>query len=157
MDEINSLLQSVDTHHEDQFSIYFLDPCWLNFFPLTLATVPEYFYLSSFYDKAANNEKTREDLSRLKTMKGLEYIFEQPNPQVPIFHIRKQYRHNEKKTTDIALYYVHLGRIYQAPALSAVLQTRLHNISTNLQSSLSAVAKLHALDEESLRNRETGS
>jgi len=152
MDEINSLLQSLDTRHEDQFSIYFLDPQWLNTFPLTLTTLPAYFYLSSFYDKAANNEKTREDLSRLKTMKGLEYVFEQPNPQVAIYHIRKQYRHNEKKTADIALYYVYLGRIYQAPALSAVLQTRLQNISINLQSSLSAMAKLHALRQQ---DRET--
>lgn len=154
MDEINSLLQGLDTAHEDQFSIYFLDPQWLTLFPLTLATLPAYFYLSSFYDKAANNEKTKEDLSRLKTMKGLEYVFEQPNPEVGIYHIRKQYRHNEKKTSDIALYYVHLGRIYQAPPLSAVLQTRLQNISINLQSSLNAMAKLHALSQQ---DRETTS
>lgn len=152
MDEIGSLLQSLGTRHEDDFSIYFQDPQWLSLFPLTLDTLPAYFYLSSFYDSNANNEKTREDLSRLKTMKGLEYVFEQPHPQVEIYHIRKQYRHNEKKTTDIALYYVYLGRVYQAPALSAVLQTRLQNISVNLQSSLNAMAKLHAFLQENKQN-----
>ena len=145
MEGVESLLQLLGTQHEDQFDLMFIDETWLKFYPLTLETLPAYFYMSTFYDRTANNEKTIEDLSKLKQMKGLEYVFEQPTSGVDIFHVRKQYRHNEKKTTDLALYYVHQGRIYQAPTLFAVLQTKLQNVSGELQSSISALAKCIAV------------
>lgn len=95
----------------------------------------QYFYLSIFYDKAANNEKTKEDLSRLKSMKGLEYLVVHSMPELGIFHIRKQYRTGERRVTPIALYYVYGGMIYEAPSLGKLLKNRVRNIALFLHKS----------------------
>ena len=95
-----------------------------------------YFYQSVFYDRAANNEKTKEDLRKLVFMKGLEYNISFSLPELGIFHIKKQYRISERKVTPIAIYYVYHGRIYEAPSLSRVLNSKLRNLSYYLNESL---------------------
>ena len=99
-----------------------------------------YFYQSIFYDKNANNERTKEDLKRLHHMKGLEFIMSFSLPELSIFHIKKQYRSSENKVTPIAIYYVYQGRIYEAPSLNRVISSKLRNLSYYLNESLTLLS-----------------
>lgn len=112
------------------------DEFWLKHNILDNGTVMDYFYISVFYDKAANNEKTKEDLGKLKFMKGLEYTLVHSIPEAGIFHIRKQFRHSERKITPLALYYVLGGIVYEAPSLHRVLDCKIRNLSFSLNQSL---------------------
>lgn len=126
--------------HEENTKDYWYDEQWLKFSILDKETVMHYFYLSIFYDKTANNEKTKEDLKKLQFMKGLEYTLTYAMPDLGIFHIRKQYRSSEKKVTPIAIYYVYHGRVYEAPSLSRVINSKLRNMSYYLNESLSLLS-----------------
>lgn len=65
-------------------------------------------------------------------MKGLEYVLVHSIPDQGIFHIRKQYRHAEKRITGISMYFVHGGKVYEAPNMYKILNTRIRNISLSL-------------------------
>jgi len=136
MESLEYSLRNKGVYHEEQTGVVWSDEYWLKCTPLDNSTVMHYFYMSVFYDKSANNEKTREDLSRLKYMKGLEYMLVHSIPEVGIFHIRKQYRQGEKKIIPISMYYVLSGKIYEAPSLGKVLQAKLRNLSFCLNQSL---------------------
>lgn len=104
--------------------------------PLDETTIMDYFYLSVFYDKAANNGKTKENLAILKTMKGLEYELSYAQPAFKTFHVTKQLRESKVKTLPIAVYYIQCGKIYQAPSLANVISYRLRQAAFTLEQSL---------------------
>lgn len=141
MESVQEALRRIGTTHEEMTTINWFDEKWLKENPLDSKTIMSYFYFSIFYDKAANNEKTREDLSRLKLMSGLEYILEHSIPEQGIFHIKKQFRYNDRRVTPLALYYVISGKVYEAPSLNRVLTTRLRNFAFNLDTSLKSLSK----------------
>ena len=76
----------------------------------------------------------------MQYMKGLEYVLSYSLPELSIFHIKKQYRSNEKKVTPIAIYYVYHGRIYEAPSLSRVISSKLRNSAYYLNESLTLLS-----------------
>ena len=47
--------------HKENTSVNWYDEQWLKFSILDNESVMNYFYLSVFYDKSANNEKAQED------------------------------------------------------------------------------------------------
>lgn len=122
--------------HKENLSSYWSDEQWLLCNFLDNESVMTYFYCSIFYEKSANNEKTKEDLKKMKYMRGLEYILTYSLPDKGIFHIKKQYRTNEKKVTPISIYYVYHGRIYESPSLSRVISSKVRNLSFSLNDSL---------------------
>lgn len=122
--------------HKENLSNYWSDEQWLLSNFLDNESVMTYFYCSIFYDKSANNEKTKEDLKKMKYMRGLEYILTYSLPDKGIFHIKKQYRTNEKKVTPIGIYYVYHGRVYESPSLSRVISSKVRNMSFFLNDSL---------------------
>ena len=53
--------------------------------------------------------------------------------QEPILYvIRKQYRHSQNHVTPSADYYIIAGRVYQAPDLMSVINSRLLNVTHDL-------------------------
>lgn len=128
--------------HTEKNGILWNDEFWLKNNFLDNNTVMQYFYLSVFYDKKANNEKVKEELSLLKTMRGLEFAMVHSIPDLGVYHIRKQYRHSEKKVTSIALYYVMSGKIYEAPSIYRVFSVKLRNIAHSLDQALTQIAGL---------------
>jgi mediator of RNA polymerase II transcription subunit 6 len=129
MESLEDLIASGKLRVDDQTTVSWRDEGWLQHNELDNRSAMTYFSLSVFYDRSANNEKTKEDLSRLKYMKGLEFVLVQSKPEAGIYHIRKQFRHGEKKFTQLALYYILGGYVYQAPSLAAVLNAKLRNIA----------------------------
>jgi MED6 mediator sub complex component len=140
METLEEGLRKLLENHEENTSVNWYDEQWLKFNILDNESVMPYFYQSVFYDKSANNEKTKEDLKKLVHMKGLEYNISYSLPELSIFHIRKQYRSSEKKITPIAIYYVYHGRIYEAPSLNRVITSKLKNLSYYLNDSLNLLS-----------------
>lgn len=129
MESLEDLIASGKLRVEDQTTISWSDDWWLLHNELDNRTAMDYFTQSIFYDRSANNEKTKEDLTRLKYMKGLEFVLVHSRPEAGIYHIRKQFRHGEKKFTQLALYYILGGRVYQAPSLATVINSKLRNLA----------------------------
>ncbi|CAG9330019.1 unnamed protein product [Blepharisma stoltei] len=141
MESIEETLRLRGIRHEEQTTVNWYDEKWLKEHILDNKTIMNYFYLSIFYDKAANNEKCIEDLARLKNLVGLEYILDHSIPELGIYHIKKQYRHNDRRVTTLALYYVVAGKIYEAPSINKILTTRMRNFAFNLDASLKYLSK----------------
>lgn len=136
MDTAGESLRKVLENHEEKTGVNWYDEQWLKFNTLDNTSVMGYFYQSIFYDKSANNEKTKEDLKKLQYMKGLEYVVNYSMPELGIFHVKKQFRSSEKKVMPIAIYYVYHGRVYEAPSLNRVISSKLRNLSYYLNESL---------------------
>jgi hypothetical protein len=128
--------------HCENFSTFWIDQPWLETNVLTELNVMNYFYNSLFYDKSCNNEKTKEDLHKLKFMRGLEYIplLSHSIPSKGIFYIKKQFRTSDKKVIPIALYYIYYGRVYESPSLSKVINAKIRSTSFFLNESLTSLA-----------------
>jgi hypothetical protein len=141
METLEEGLRKQLENHEENTSVNWYDEQWLKFNTIDNDTVMSYFYQSVFYDKSANNEKTREDLKKMQYMKGLEYNISGSIPELGIYHVKKQYRSSEKKVTPIAIYYVCHGRIYEAPSLNRVITSKLRNLSYYLSESLSLLSE----------------
>ncbi|XP_013394364.1 mediator of RNA polymerase II transcription subunit 6 isoform X2 [Lingula anatina] len=89
-----------------------------------------------FYDRTSNNEiikMQRLNPEQLNNMTGLEYIL--LHVQEPILYvIRKQHRHSSTQVTPLADFYIIAGVVYQAPDLGSVINARLLNTLSNLES-----------------------
>lgn len=109
-----------------------------NFIPFLNSTnVLEYFSDKSntFYDRTCNNELVkmqRQSLDNLKNMIGTEYILLHVKEPI-LYVIRKQHRHSQEDTTPLADYYIIAGRVYQAPDLASVLNSRILSAVHHLQ------------------------
>ena len=136
MDATGEVLRKVLENHEEKTGVNWYDEQWLKFNVLDNESVMGYFYQSVFYDRSANNEKTKEDLKKMQAMRGLEYVVSYSMPELGIFHIKKQYRSGEQRTTPIAIYYVYHGHVYEAPSLNRVISSKLRNLSYYLNDSL---------------------
>ena len=78
---MEGLVEEALRNHTDQYETYWIDVIWLKNNELNARSIMDYFYGSVFYDRNANNDKTREDLSKLKSMKGLEFSLLKSIPQ----------------------------------------------------------------------------
>lgn len=134
-------LNRVFREHTEMTDVFWSDEYWLKCNPLDNTTVMYYFYNSIFYDKNANNEKTMEDLSLLKSMRGLEFALVHSMPDIGIYHIKKQFRHSERKVTPIALYYVMSGKMYEAPSVHNVFSAKLRNLGFCLNKAFNQLAE----------------
>jgi mediator of RNA polymerase II transcription subunit 6 len=119
-----------------QLTLSWQDSAWIPH--LSSATALDYFSQESnpFYDNTCNNEVIRMqrlDPIQLSTMTGIEYAL--VHAQDPILYvIRKQRRHSQHQAvTPLADYYILGGTVYQAPDLSAVINSRLLSTLYNLQ------------------------
>ena len=128
--------------HIENFSTFWIDQQWLESNVLNELNLMTYFYSSIFYDKSCNNEKTKEDLNKLKHMRGLEYIplLSHSIPSKGLFYIKKQFRTSDKKVIPIALYYVYYGRVYESPSLSKVISAKIRSAAFFLNDSLNTLA-----------------
>lgn len=106
---------------------------------LNPSNVLEYFAESIFYDRQCNNEVIRMQRlnpDQLLGMVGIEYVL--LIAQEPILYvIRKQHRTSPTQVIPLAHYYVIAGKVYQAPDLGSVLNSRLANCANYLQQAFS--------------------
>lgn len=146
---MEGLVEEALRNHTDQYETYWIDVIWLKNNELNARSIMDYFYGSVFYDRNANNDKTREDLSKLKSMKGLEFSLLKSIPQQGIYQIIKQFRHNESNVTALAVYYVSNGQIYQSPNLIDVLSVKVLALQHFMQKSFFANEHMkNLIDEE---------
>lgn len=109
-----------------------------NFLPfLNGSNVLDYFSdkSNSFYDRTCNNELVkmqRQSMDNLKNMIGTEYILLHVKEPI-LYVIRKQHRHSPEETTPLTDYYIIAGRVYQAPDLGNVFNSRLLSTVHHLQ------------------------
>lgn len=111
------------------------DSTWLPF--LNSTNVLDYFSdkSNSFYDRSCNNEiikMQRQSMDHLKNMVGTEYILLHVKEPI-LYVVRKQHRHSPEETTPLADYYIIAGRVYQAPDLGSVFNSRILNTVHHLQ------------------------
>lgn len=111
------------------------DSSWLPF--LNPTNVLDYFSdkSNSFYDRSCNNEiikMQRQSMDQLKNMVGTEYILLHVKEPI-LYVVRKQHRHSPEETTPLADYYIIAGRVYQAPDLASVFNSRILNTVHHLQ------------------------
>lgn len=112
------------------------DSAWIPI--LNQGNVMDYFSERSnpFYDRTCNNEMIkmqRLSLDQLMNMTGVEYAL--IHVQEPILYvIRKQQRYSPQQTTPLADYYIIAGKVYQAPDLGSVLNSRILSTVHHLQS-----------------------
>jgi mediator of RNA polymerase II transcription subunit 6 len=111
------------------------DTSWIPF--LTPANILDYFSdkSNSFYDRTCNNELVkmqRQSMENLKNMVGTEYILLHVKEPI-LYVIRKQHRHSPEDVTPLADYYIIAGRVYQAPDLASVFNSRILSTVHHLQ------------------------
>ncbi|XP_050404150.1 mediator of RNA polymerase II transcription subunit 6 [Patella vulgata] len=120
----------------DHLSISWHDTAWIPV--LNQNNVLDYFSERSnpFYDRMCNNEiikMQRLNTDQLQNMVGIEYVL--LHVQEPILYvIRKQHRHSPTQASPLAHYYIIAGIVYQAPDLCSVVNSRLLNCVSSLQS-----------------------
>lgn len=68
-----------------------------------------------------------------RNMVGVEYVLLHVKEPI-LYVIRKQHRHSPKDTTPLTDYYIIAGRVYQAPDLASVFNSRLLSTVHHLQS-----------------------
>lgn len=141
---------SMEKTSEDLTDVMWSDPQWLASFPLNDATAFHYFTMSQFYDPRCNNELVKMqqlDPKLLKTMEGIEYSHSSPCPG--LFIITKSFRTlKPPKLEPLAYYYIHEGRIYQAPTLHAILSARLLQSFHHLRKTFDTIRKAAALSSQ---------
>lgn len=102
---------------------------------LNPSNVLEYFAESIFYERQCNNEiirMQRLNPDQMLNMVGPEYVL--LIAQEPILYvIRKQHRTSPTQVIPLAHYYVIAGKVYQAPDLGNVVNSRLSNCANYLQ------------------------
>jgi hypothetical protein len=74
----------------------------------------------------------RQSMDQLKNMVGTEYILLHVKEPI-LYVVRKQHRHSPEETTPLADYYIIAGRVYQAPDLASVFNSRILNTVHHLQ------------------------
>lgn len=111
------------------------DSAWIPH--LNLNNVMDYFcdLANPFYDRTCNNENIkmqRLGADQLSAMTGVEYVL--LHAQDPILYvIRKQYRQSSTQVSPLADFYIVAGKIYQAPDLASVVNSRLMNTISCLE------------------------
>lgn len=121
---------------ENPLGVSWHDSAWIPI--LSPANIMDYFSERSnpFYDRTCNNEMIkmqRLSLDQLTNMTGVEYAL--LHVQEPILYvIRKQQRYSPQQTTPLADYYIIAGKVYQAPDLGSVLNSRILSSVHHLQS-----------------------
>jgi mediator of RNA polymerase II transcription subunit 6 len=116
-----------------------LEICWFDstWIPILDSTnVLDYFSrATAFYDRQCNNEivkMQRQNLDVLKNMTGIEYILLHVKEPI-LYVIRRQHRHSPEEATPISNYYIIAGKIYQAPDLASIFNSRILGTVHNLQ------------------------
>ncbi|PJF19236.1 putative mediator complex subunit 6 [Paramicrosporidium saccamoebae] len=118
---------------EELAYVCFRDVAWLQAYPLTEASVLDYFSLSQFYERTCNNEVLKMQarytdnaalLSQLHKMTGTEFAVVRSTPP-KLFVIAKQQRHSSDKVSVLSVYYILNGSIFMAPSLYAVVGNRI--------------------------------
>jgi len=106
---------------------------------LNPSNVLEYFAESIFYDPQCNNgiiRMQRLNPDQMLNMVGPEYVL--LISQEPILYvIRKQHRTSPTQVIPLAHYYVIAGKVYQAPDLGSIVNSRLSNCANYLQQAFS--------------------
>lgn len=133
---------------ENPLHISWHDSNWIPF--LNASNVMDYFAekSNSFYDRTCNNEivrMQRQSMEQLKNMVGIEYILLHVKEPI-LYVVRKQHRHTPEETTPLADYYIIAGRVYQAPDLGSVFNSRILSTVHNLQQAFDdaiSYAKFH--------------
>ena len=124
----------------------FIDPIFLQQFPLTRENALEYFARSPFYDEKSNNETLRmqgTSMSHLKTMTGLEFAVDESVGSAKnatdsrLFVIKKQERSSPSTARVLSVYYILDGTVYQSPNLLHLLMTKYNKITDSLKHALS--------------------
>ena len=120
---------------ENPLHISWHDSNWIPF--LNTTNIMDYFSdkSNSFYDRTCNNEivkMQRQSMDQLKNMVGVEYILLHVKEPI-LYVVRKQHRHSPEDTTPLADYYIIAGRVYQAPDLASVFNSRILSTVHNLQ------------------------
>lgn len=85
-------------------------------------------------------------MDNLKNMQGTEYILLHVKEPI-LYIIRKQHRHSPEETTPMADYYIIAGRVYQAPDLANVFNSRILSTVHHLQQAFdeaNSFARFHA-------------
>lgn len=135
-------------HQDNPLHISWHDSNWIPF--LNPTNVMDYFSdkSNSFYDRTCNNEivkMQRQSMEQLKNMVGVEYILLHVKEPI-LYVVRKQHRHSPEDTTPLADYYIIAGRVYQAPDLASVFNSRIlatvHNLQQAFDDAIS-YAKFH--------------
>lgn len=140
---------SMEKTSEDMTDVMWSDPQWLASFPLNKSTAFHYFQMSQFYDPRCNNHLVsmqNMDPKLLKTMEGIEYSHSSPCPGLYI--ITKMYRKPPDVLETLAYYYIHEGRIFQAPTIYSVLSARLLQSFHHLRKSLDVLKSSVTLSTE---------
>lgn len=132
---------------QNPLEICWFDSAWIPF--LNAQNVLEYFSkATAFYDRQCNNEiikMQRQSLDVLKNMTGIEYILLHVKEPI-LYVIRKQHRHSPEDATPIHNFYIIAGRIYQAPDLASIFNSRILGTVHNLQQAFDdaiSYAKFH--------------
>ena len=151
--QVKSVLLARRQMEDPLLQISFHDPRWLATFPLTHASILDYFSLSTgaqgFYDRSANNETLRgqnitdprEQQEHLRQLTGLEYVVTEVKEQEGFYVICKQMRRAPDDVAPLAYYYCLHGVIYMTPPVSAVLTARIRNAIHLLTSSFEEVRR----------------
>lgn len=134
---------------ENPLHVSWFDSNWIPF--LNASNVMDYFSdkSNSFYDRTCNNEivkMQRQSMEQLKNMNGVEYILLHVKEPI-LYVIRKQHRHSPDETTPQADFYIIAGKVYQAPDLASVFNSRILSTVHNLQQAFddaSSFARFHA-------------
>ncbi|XP_076441634.1 mediator of RNA polymerase II transcription subunit 6-like [Babylonia areolata] len=126
----------MDKPESNTLGISWHDSQWIPI--LSQSNVLDYFSERSnpFYDRTCNNEvikMQRLNPDQLVNMTGLEFTL--LHAQEPILYvIRKQNRHSPTQVTPLADYYIIAGVVYQGPDLGSVINSRILNTLSHLQS-----------------------
>lgn len=135
----------------DQLRLSWHDSTWIPH--LSPGNILDYFCQKSnpFYDKLCNNEiakMQRLTPDQMLVMTGKEYTL--LHVQEPILYvIRKQDRTGPESVTPLVDYYILAGIVYQAPDLNSIIQTRVLNSASNLQSALEEFQNLSSFSSSS--------
>jgi mediator of RNA polymerase II transcription subunit 6 len=118
---------------EELAYVCFRDVAWLSSYPLSEASVLDYFALSQFYERTCNNEVLKMQarftdnaalLTQLHKMTGIEYAVVKSTPP-KLFVIAKQERHSPEKVSIQNVYYVLDGSVFMAPSLQSIVSSRV--------------------------------
>lgn len=138
---------------KDALNRSFMDPIFLQQYPLTRENALEYFSRSPFYDPLSNNETLRMQgagMSHLTGMIGVEFSLDNrgalkgggtPGESGRLFRVKKQRRSSPSSVHVLAVYYILDGTVYQSPSLLHLLMTKYNRITSCLAKALSVTTE----------------
>ncbi|ODV89666.1 hypothetical protein CANCADRAFT_14293, partial [Tortispora caseinolytica NRRL Y-17796] len=116
-------------------------PEWVRMNGLTTENVLDYFALSPFYDRTANNQVLKMQqvtgslIEQLRRMRGIEFVVAVAK-EPELWVIRKQNRIGPDETIPLSTYFVANEIIYMAPSVYSVVSSHVLNLTKSLKDSL---------------------